>query len=323
MLSHVFILFLCSEFGCIVSKREYLLNCHLRKMSDKRQQKPISLFTSGVITTISITLVLFLLGLTILLGFTGRGLASYFKENIGISIELSGDISDSLIAHTKTKIEAIPYVKSTTYITKEEVKKQLLEDLGGDPEEVLGYDPSRSYIDVFIKSEYMNSDSLKKVEASLKDFKLTKGLSFKEEDIEQANTNISKIGTVLLILAVMLILISFTLIRNTIQLNIYSKRFLINTMQLVGATNGFIRRPFVLSAIVSGILAAIFANVLITGVIYYFTTEYPELISIVTMYELLIVYALVVILGIFITILATVSAVNRYLRMTTNKLYHI
>ncbi|WP_280644593.1 MULTISPECIES: permease-like cell division protein FtsX [unclassified Dysgonomonas] len=292
-------------------------------MSDKRQQKPISLFTSGVITTISITLVLFLLGLTILLGFTGRGLASYFKENIGISIELSGDISDSLIAHTKTKIEAIPYVKSTTYITKEEVKKQLLEDLGGDPEEVLGYDPSRSYIDVFIKSEYMNSDSLKKVEASLKDFKLTKGLSFKEEDIEQANTNISKIGTVLLILAVMLILISFTLIRNTIQLNIYSKRFLINTMQLVGATNGFIRRPFVLSAIVSGILAAIFANVLITGVIYYFTTEYPELISIVTMYELLIVYALVVILGIFITILATVSAVNRYLRMTTNKLYHI
>jgi cell division transport system permease protein len=292
-------------------------------MSDKRQQKPISLFTSGVITTISITLVLFLLGLTILLGFTGRGLASYFKENIGISIELSGNISDSVIARTKAKIEAIPYVKSTTYITKEEVKKQLIEDLGGDPEEVLGYDPSRSYIDVFIKSEYMNSDSLKKVEASLKDFKLTKGLSFKEEDIEQANTNISKIGTVLLILAVILILISFTLIRNTIQLNIYSKRFLINTMQLVGATNGFIRRPFVLSAIVSGILAAIFANVLITGVIYYFTTEYPELISIVTMYELLIVYALVVILGILITILATVSAVNRYLRMTTNKLYHI
>ncbi len=292
-------------------------------MSDKRQQKPISLFTSGVITTISITLVLFLLGLTILLGFTGRGLASYFKENIGISIELSGNISDSVIARTKAKIEAIPYVKSTTYITKEEVKKQLIEDLGGDPEEVLGYDPSRSYIDVFIKSEYMNSDSLKKVEASLKDFKLTKGLSFKEEDIEQANTNISKIGTVLLILAVILILISFTLIRNTIQLNIYSKRFLINTMQLVGATNGFIRKPFVLSAIVSGILAAIFANVLITGVIYYFTTEYPELISIVTMYELLIVYALVVILGILITILATVSAVNRYLRMTTNKLYHI
>ena len=114
-------------------------------MSDKRQLKTISLFTAGVITTISITLVLFLLGLTILLGFAGQGLASYFKENIGISIELTGNMDDATIAKTKAKIEAIPYVKSTTYISKEEVRKQLLEDLGGDPEEFLGYDPSKSY----------------------------------------------------------------------------------------------------------------------------------------------------------------------------------
>ena len=292
-------------------------------MSDKRQVKAVSLFTAGVITTISITLVLFLLGLTILLGFTGRGLASYFKENIGISIELIGDMDDATIAKTKVKIEAIPYVKSTVYITKEEVKKQLLEDLGGDPEDVLGYDPSRSYFDVFIKSEYVNADSIKMVETAFKDFRLTKGLSYKEEDIEQANANISKIGSILLVLAVILILISFTLIRNTIQLNIYSKRFLINTMQLVGATNGFIRRPFVLSSVVSGILAAILANVLITAVVYYFTNEYPELITIVKMHELLVVYGLVVILGIIITVLATISAVNRYLRMKTNRLYHV
>ena len=292
-------------------------------MSDKRQVKAVSLFTAGVITTISITLVLFLLGLTILLGFTGRGLASYFKENIGISIELIGDMDDATVAKTKAKIEAIPYVKSTVYITKEEVKKQLLEDLGGDPEDVLGYDPSRSYFDVFIKSEYVNADSIKMVETAFKDFRLTKGLSYKEEDIEQANANISKIGSILLVLAVILILISFTLIRNTIQLNIYSKRFLINTMQLVGATNGFIRRPFVLSSVVSGVLAAILANVLITAVVYYFTNEYPELITIVKMHELLVVYGLVVILGIIITVLATISAVNRYLRMKTNRLYHV
>lgn len=292
-------------------------------MSDKRQLKTVSLFTTGVITTISITLVLFLLGLTILVGFTGKGLASYFKENIGISIELAGDMDAASIKKVKEKIESIPYVKSTAYISKEEVKKQLLEDLGGDPEEVLGYDPARSYFDVFIKSQYVNSDSLKKVEAAFHDFKLTKGLSFKEDDIEKANANLSKIGSLLLVLAVILIVISFTLIRNTIQLNIYSKRFLINTMQLVGATNAFIRRPFILSTVVSGILAAIFANVAITGVIYYFTNEYPELISIVKMYELLIVYGLVFVFGILITILATISAVNRYLRMTTNKLYHV
>ncbi|MDR2953986.1 MAG: permease-like cell division protein FtsX [Prevotella sp.] len=292
-------------------------------MSDKRQLKTVSLFTAGVITTISITLVLFLLGLTILLGFTGKGLATYFKENMGFSIELSGDMSEPSIRQTKQKIEANPYVKSTVYISKEEVKSQLLKDLGGDPAEVLGYDPSRSYFDVFIKSEYVNSDSLKKVEASFKDFNLTKGLSFNEEDIAEANSTISKVGSILLILAIILILISFTLIRNTIQLNIYSKRFLINTMRLVGATNGFIRRPFVASGIVSGIMAALFANVAITAVVYYFTNEYPEIISMVQAYELLIVYGLVVVLGILITVFATVSAVNRYLRMTTNKLYHI
>ncbi|MBF0648170.1 cell division protein FtsX [Dysgonomonas sp. GY75] len=292
-------------------------------MSDKRQPRTISLFTSGVISTISITLVLFLLGLTILVAFTGKGLAAYFKENMGMSIELTGNMDAATIQKTKEKIEANPYVKSTTYISKEEVKKQLVDDLGGDPEEVLGYDPSRSYFDVFIKSEYVNTDSIKKVEASFKDFKLTKGLSFKEEDIALANQNLSKVGSILLVLAVILILISFTLIRNTIQLNIYSKRFLINTMQLVGATNGFIRRPFIMSTVVSGIIAAILANVAITGVIYYFTNEYPELISIVTMTELLIVYGLVLILGILITVLATISAVNRYLRMTTNKLYHV
>jgi cell division transport system permease protein len=292
-------------------------------MSDKRQPRTISLFTSGVISTISITLVLFLLGLTILVAFTGKGLAAYFKENMGMSIELTGNMDAATIQKTKEKIEANPYVKSTTYISKEEVKKQLVDDLGGDPEEVLGYDPSRSYFDVFIKSEYVNTDSIKKVEASFKDFKLTKGLSFKEEDIALANQNLSKVGSILLVLAVILILISFTLIRNTIQLNIYSKRFLINTMQLVGATNGFIRRPFIMSTVISGIIAAILANVAITGVIYYFTNEYPELISIVTMTELLIVYGLVLILGILITVLATISAVNRYLRMTTNKLYHV
>jgi cell division transport system permease protein len=292
-------------------------------MSDKRHPKTISLFTSGVISTISITLVLFLLGLTVLVAFTGKGLAAYFKENMGMSVELTGDMDAAAVQKTKERIEANPYVKSTTYISKEEVKKQLVDDLGGDPEEVLGYDPSRSYFDVFIKSEYVNTDSIKKVEASFKDFKLTKGLSFKEEDIALANQNLSKVGSILLILGIILILISFTLIRNTIQLNIYSKRFLINTMQLVGATNGFIRRPFIMSTVVSGIIAAILANVAITGVIYYFTNEYPELISIVTMTELLIVYGLVLIMGILITVLATISAVNRYLRMTTNKLYHV
>ena len=290
---------------------------------NKRQFKSMSLFTAGVITTISITLVLFLLGSTFLVWITGNGFSSYLKENLGISIELAENTSEANIAKTKKELEANPYVKSVVYITKEEVKKQLLEDLGDDPEELLGYDPSRSYFDVYIKSEYVNPDSIKVVEQSLKGKNLVKNIVYNEEDIANANSNLSLIGTILFVAALILIIISFTLIRSIIQLNIYSKRFTINTMQLVGATNSFIRRPFLASMLTCGVIAAILASLAITGVIYYITNIFPMSVEIVSREQLFIVYGLVFVFGILITLLATISAVNRYLRMTTNKLYRV
>jgi cell division transport system permease protein len=297
-------------------------------MSDKHQYKTISLFTAGVITTISITLVLFLLGLTFLVGFTAKGMGDFLKESMGISIELTDNIDEASIDKIQKELNANPYVKSATYISKEESKKKLIADLGRDPEEVQGYNPAHAYIDIFIKAEYMETDSLQKVKQSLADMKLQGGsivndFIYSEGDITNVNKNLSLIGTTLIILAAILILISFTLIRSIIQLNIYSKRFLINTMQLVGATNSFIRRPFVWRMVLSGIIAAILANLAITGVIYYVTTIMPEAISVVKMHELVIVYGLVIISGIIITFAATAWAVNRYLRMTTNKLYHV
>jgi len=292
-------------------------------MSNKQRVKTVSLFTAGVITTISITLVLFLLGITFLVGFTGKGFTSYLKENMAISIELSDNMDEKAIANMQKQLDTNPYVKSTVYISKEEIKKQLIEDLGRDPEEVLGYNPAHAYIDVFVKSEYVNADSIKKVEKSLKGVKSVSNIVYSEDDISMANSNLSKVGSILLVLAIILIVISFTLIRNTIQLHIYSKRFLINTMRLVGATNAFIRKPFMWSAITSSVIAGILANLFITGVMYYFVSEYPDLISMVKMEELLAVYIAVFILGIIITIMATISAINRYLRMASNKLYHI
>ncbi|MDR1090943.1 MAG: permease-like cell division protein FtsX [Prevotella sp.] len=297
-------------------------------MADRHQFKTISLFTAGVITTISITLVLFLLGLTFLVGFTAKGMGDFLKESMGISIELTENIDGESINKIRKELDANPYVKSTTYISKEESKKKLIADLGRDPEEVQGYNPAHAYIDVFIKSEYMEADSLQKVKDSFTRMRLHEGsivndFIYSEGDITNVNKNLSLIGTTLIILAVILILISITLIRSIIQLNIYSKRFLINTMQLVGATNSFIRRPFIRKMVLSGVIAAIFAGLAITGVIYYVTGIIPEAISIVKMYELVIVYGLVFISGITITTVATAWAVNRYLRMTTNKLYHV
>lgn len=285
--------------------------------------KGISFFTSGVITTISIALVLFLLGLIFLVGFTGKSFSEYFKENMAISVEIDEKAADADILALKTKLTKNPYVKEAKYISKEEIKEQLIRDLGRDPEEVLGYNPARSFYDVYIKSDYVNPDSIKLVESSLKGLKPIKNIVYSEDDISLANSNLTKVGTVLLILAAILLAISFVLIHSTIQLNIYAKRFLINTMQLVGATNGFIRRPFIGQMVLNGVVAAILANLGLTAFAYYAVKYYPELANIVSSGEMIFVYVLVLIAGIAITALAAIVAVNRFLRMTTNKLYHI
>lgn len=292
-------------------------------MSEKRQFSFVSLVTAGVITIISITLVLFLLGSTFLVWFAGNGFSSYLKESMGISIELSDDLSDASIKKIQTDLEANPYIKSVVYKSKADIKADLIEDLERDPEEVLGYDPSKSYFDIFIKSDYMNPDSLPIVEKSLRGQNLTNTMYYDKNDIAKANKNLSMIISVLLLLSLILICIAVILIRSIIQLNIYSKRFLINTMQLVGATSAFIRRPFVSRMIGCGIVAAILANLGITGIIYYLKGLIPSSISIVSQQDIIIVYILVFVFGIIIPAFATISAVNKYLRMTTNKIYRV
>lgn len=292
-------------------------------MSNRNQGKSVSFFTAGVITVVSITLVLILLGLTALVGLTSKGLASLLKENLGITIELAADTPDGAISKMQKDLEKNEYLKSVIYISKGEIKKDLVAKLGLDPEDVLGFDPSLSYFDVYVKSEYVNPEGMAKVKASLKGKNLIQNVIYSDDVITEANETLSVAGTILFGLTIILILISFTLIRSIIQLNIYSKRFLINTMQLVGATNAFIRKPFVWRMVFNGIIAAILASFAITGIIYYVTGVFPEIVTIITSHELLITYGIVLLSGIVISAFATATAVNRYLKMTTNKLYRV
>lgn len=292
-------------------------------MSNNRQVSSSSFFSAGVTTTISISLVLFLLGLILFTIIIGRELSAYIKENISISIELSSDTSQSSINKLQKQLQESPFIKSVIYISQEEVRQNLIEDLGGDPEEVLGYIPSSSYIDLKLKSEYANPDSIKKVEASLKNYNIVKDVIFNAETVETINTNLSKIGFVLFLISLVLMFISFTLINNTIRLHIYSQRFIINTMQLVGATNRFIRHPFVLRALGYGTLAAIIANIGITGLIYFLTKDFPDLIEVIKIQNLLFIYIIVLILGLTLAFAATTLSVNKYLRMKTNNLYYV
>lgn len=292
-------------------------------MSGKNQSQAISFFTAGAITIVSITLVLILLGLTALVGITSNGLASLLKENLGVTIELAADTPQGEISKMKKKLETNEYLRSVVYISKDEIRKELVSKLGLDPEDVLGFDPSLSYFDVYVKAEYVNPEGMAKVKESLRGGNVIQNVIYSEDVIADANNKLSVIGSVLLGLTVILIFISFTLIRSIIQLNIYSKRFLINTMQLVGATNSFIRRPFVWRMVFNGILASILASIAITGIVYYVTEIFPEVVTIFTTHELLIVYGVILASGIVISALATVTAVNRYLRMTTNRLYRV
>lgn len=291
-------------------------------MSANKPVKSTSFFNASVTTTISITLVLILLGLTILIGFAGNSLINFFKDNLSISIKVPDGLNDSDIAKMQKQLNNSVYVKSATYVSKEEIKAELIDELGQDPAEITGYDQTYSLFDLKLKSEYANADSIQVVENALK-ANVVGEFFYDKEQIEMVSSSLSKISMVLLVLAVILIVISFSLIRNTIKLHIYAKRFLINTMRLVGATNSFIRKPFVVTFVLCGIVAGVVANIFLTALVYSATKEYPELITIVQTNDLLLVYASVMLLGIFLTALATVFSVNRYLRMETNTFYHV
>ena len=292
-------------------------------MARKHKINRLTIINAKITSIVSVTLVLLLMGLTVLTFFMGNGISSYMKENMSFSVMLSEDVSDAEISNLRKNLDGMPFVKSSLFISKEEAKEQLIEDLGEDPEELLGFNPATDCIEIYLHSNYANSDSLIFVSQQIKAQTNVDDLLYRQEALDMVNDNLTKISTILLGLSLVLLFISFTLIRNTIRLSIYAKRFIINTMRLVGATNGFIRKPFIVRNIVDGVIAALLANVLIMGLLYYLSKQYADLRSVLQTNDMIYVFASVVVLGIAITYISTIFAVNHYLRMKTNHLYYI
>ena len=292
-------------------------------MAKRHKINRLTLINAKITSIVSVTLVLLLLGLTVLTFFVGKGITSYVKENMSFSVMLNEDVTDLEITDLRKRLDAMPFVKSSLFISKEQAKEQLIEDLGEDPEELLGYNPATDCIDIYLHSNYANSDSLAIVSKTIKAQTNVDDLLYRQEALDLVNDNLARISAILLVLSLILLFISFTLIRNTIRLSIYSKRFIINTMRLVGATNRFIRRPFIIRNIVDGVFAGLLANVLIMGLLYYLGQQYADLRSILQTQDLMYVFASVFVLGIVITYLSTVFAVNHYLKMKANHLYYI
>ena len=230
---------------------------------------------------------------------------------------------ESAILQYQKKLNDEPFVKATTYISKKQALKEQTEAMGTDPKEFLGYNPFTASIEIKLNSDYANSDSIAKIEKKLKKNSNILEVKYPQELMDAVNDNIKKISIVLLSLAGLLTLISFALINNTIRLAIYSKRFLIHTMKLVGANWGFIRRPFLRRNIWSGIIAGLMADGILMGTAYTLVTYEPELIRIITPEVMLIVSASVLLFGIIITFLCAYASINKYLRMKASTLYYI
>ena len=236
---------------------------------------------------------------------------------------LKDNIKETDIQKMRNKLDALPYIKSTAYISKDQAAKELEEELGENPEVFLGFNPLQASIEVKLHAEYANPDSLQLIEQQIKRYTTVDELLYRKDMMEMVHNNMQRLGVILLALAAVLTLISFVLIGNTIRLLIYSKRFLIHTMKLVGATAGFIRAPFIRYNVVSGLIAAILAILLLTGTLYYLQTELEGLVQLLDIHTILIVDGAVLALGLLLSTIATIFAVNKYLRMEVDQLYYI
>ncbi len=281
------------------------------------------LSTQFVTALISTSLVLVLLGTIVLFVLTARNLSNYVKENINVTILLNDDISQGEIESLQKSLEEQQYVKSLKYISKERALHEQCVDMGTDPSEFLGYNPFTASFEVKLKSEYANNQSLEKISKQLKATKKVMDVIYQKELMNAVNNNIQKFSIILLIIAALFTYISFALINNTVRLTIFSRRFIINTMKLVGASWGFIRRPFLNQGLLLGVLSAIIADAIIIGFVYWARSFEPEINTVVNMQVMIIVGISVLVFGLLITFLCTYFSLSKYLKMNSNELYHI
>ena len=287
-------------------------------------KRPNSFFNMQFITSsISTTLVLLLLGMVVFFVLSANNLSTYVRENIGISVLVSDDMKEPEALKFQKSLNEKSYVKESVYISKEQALKEQTEAMGTDPAEFLGYNPFTASIEIKLNAQYANSDSIAWIEKEILTNKKVMEVSYPQNLIDSVNRNIQKVSIFLLGLAALLTLISFALINNTIRLAIYSKRFLIHTMKLVGASWSFIRRPFLVRNVWIGVLAGIMADAVLLGMAYMLVKYEPQLIEIITPNTLLIVMASVLVFGLAITFLCAYISINKYLRMKASALYYI
>ena len=271
----------------------------------------------------STTLVLLLLGAMCALLLSARSLSDHIRKNMTMSVVVSNKLSEQEVLKFKSQLDKRPSVASSKYISSAQILEEQKVELGTDPAEFLGYNPYEPSIDLTLKSDYARPDSMAMLEKELLKDKRVTQVVYQRDIIEAVNDNIRKIAVVLLVFMAVLTLISWSLIGNAVRLSIYSKRFLLHTMKLVGATWGFIRRPFIMHNLYVGLLSGILADALLGAIFYFVLQEEPAMITILPPQSLLVISLAVVLFGILMTVSCAYMSVTRFLRMRGDDLYFI
>jgi len=289
-------------------------------MPEEKSRKKIQ--SSSVTTVISVSLVLFLLGILGILIISAKKISNHLKENIGFHVYLNDNVKDEEVESLHNFLEASSFVKSSRYLSQDSAAAMYKKDVGEDFVQFIGYNPLPASMEVQLKADYANPDSITWIKKQIMDFSIVKEFNYQESLVKIVNKNVNRIALVLLVFIALLLLIALALINNTIRLAIYSKRFLIKTMQLVGATGGFIRKPFLMAGIKNGILAGLIANIILFGAVYMVVNKIPDLQQVVDVKLTIYMSALVFILGIFISGISTFFAVRKYLRLSSEELHY-
>ena len=292
-------------------------------MSNKKKRPRSRRGMQAVTLCISTTMVLILLGLVVFFVLSARNLSAHMKENLTVTVMLKDSVTVNDAKLFCRSLYHRPYSRNIDYISQEEAQREQVKELGSDPTEFLGFNPFPATLEIQLKADYVNRDSLKWITKEIKKDNRVSDIAYMEDLMNRVNANLSRVSIILLVLAVLLTFVSFSLISNTVRLSVYARRFVIHTMKLVGASWGFIRRPFLKQAVGVGIIAAILANGVLGAGVYGLYLTQPGVSDIVTWEVLAVTAASVLLFGIVITMLCAWLAVNKFLRMKAGELYKI
>jgi len=280
------------------------------------------ILSSSASVVISLSLVLFVIGLLGLVLINAQRLSNYVKENIGFTIMLKEGVNEIEIMNFQKILDAADFAKNSTFVSKEQATKDLQNDLGEDFVSFLGYSPLLASVDVKLNASYANTDSLEVIKAEFNNYPVVHTIFYQENLIDKLNSNVNRLSFFLLSFCLLLFVIAFALINNTIRLSVYSKRFLIRTMRLVGATNSFIQKPFLVKGIYQGIYSSIFAIFMLIGSIQLIQSETASMLNITDLKIIGFIFILIFIFGFFLSWISTFFAVRKFIKQNESELYN-